>query len=89
MANIKSAIKRAKQAKANNVRNKAAKNGLSDARKKALAAIAAGKKDDAVKGFSEYTSKLDKAAKKGIIKKNNANRKKSRMAQAIAKIAAK
>lgn len=89
MANIKSAIKRERQAKANHARNKAAKNVLADTRKKALAAIASGKKDEAVKEYSEYSSKLDKAAKKGIIKKNNASRKKSRMALAIAKIAAK
>ncbi|MBP5510157.1 MAG: 30S ribosomal protein S20 [Kiritimatiellae bacterium] len=89
MANIKSAIKRAKQAKVRTERNKAAKHALADSRKVALAAIEAGNKEDALKGFSEYASKLDRAAKKGIIKKNTADRKKSRMAKAIAKIEAK
>lgn len=89
MANIKSAIKRAKQAKAHNERNKAAKHGLADSRKLALAAIEAGNREEAAKCFSDYSSKLDRAAKKGVIKKNTASRKKSRMAKAIAKIEAK
>lgn len=86
MANIKSAIKRAKQAKANNARNKAAKNVLADTRKKALADIASGKKEEAVKSLAAYASKLDRAANKGVIKKNQASRKKSRMAAAVAKM---
>jgi len=86
MANIKSAIKRAKQAEVNRQRNRAAKSRVLTARKKALAAIASGNKDEAVQAYSDYTSTLDKTAKKGIIAKNNASRKKSRMAASIAKM---
>ncbi len=89
MANIKSAIKRAKQAKVNQARNKAVKTVLHDTRKKVLADIASGDKEAASKSLSEYASKLARAAKKGVIKKNNASRKQSRMAKAIAKIPAK
>jgi small subunit ribosomal protein S20 len=87
MANIKSAIKRAKQAEANRTRNRAAKSNLLTARKKVLGAISSGNKEEAQKQYSSYSSALDKAAKKGVIKKNNASRKKSRMALGIAKLA--
>lgn len=87
MANIKSAIKRANQAKARNLRNRANKNLILAKRKDVIVAIAAGNKDDAAKAYRVYTSTLDRAVKKGVIAKNTANRKKSRMALAIAKLA--
>ena len=87
MANITSAIKRAKQSEVNRLRNRACKSSLLTARKKVLETITAGNKDEAQKSYSAYTSVLDKAAKKGIIKKNNASRKKSRVALSIAKMA--
>lgn len=86
MAHSKSALKRNRQSIAANLRNRSAKSALLTLRKKVLATIDAGKKEDAAKLFIEYTSLLDKTAKRGIIKKNNASRKKSRMALKIAKI---
>ena len=87
MANIKSAVKRAKQAEASRLRNRSVKSSVLTARKKVLSAIDAGNKDEAAKLFSEYTSTLDKAAKKGVIAKNNASRKKSRVATSLTKMA--
>lgn len=87
MANIKSAVKRAKQAEGNRIRNRACKSTVLTERKKVLEAITAGNKEEAQKLYSSYTSSLDKAAKKGVLKKNNASRKKSRMALGIAKMA--
>ncbi|HOE60373.1 MAG TPA: 30S ribosomal protein S20 [Kiritimatiellia bacterium] len=87
MANIKSAIKRAKQSEARNVRNRAVKSRVLTARKKVLAAISAGEKEAAQKLYSDYTSVLDKAAKKGVIPKNTASRKKSRVALSMQKMA--
>ena len=87
MANIKSAIKRAKQAKANNLRNRACKSKILSCRKAVLAAIAAANKDDAATAYRVYTSTLDRAVKKGVIAKNTASRKKSRVALAIQKMA--
>ena len=86
MANIKSAVKRAKQATVSHKRNKAGKSRVLTARKKVLAAIESGNKEEAATSYSAYTSVLDKTAKKGIIAKNNADRKKSRMAISIAKM---
>ena len=86
MAKNTSAIKRAKQSEVNRMRNKAEKSRVLTARKKVLAAIGTGNKEDATKAYSDYSSVLDKTAKKGIIAKNNASRKKSRMAASLAKM---
>jgi small subunit ribosomal protein S20 len=45
--------------------------------------IEAGKFDEAREAVRVATSALDKAAEKGIIHKNNASRRKSRLAQAL------
>jgi small subunit ribosomal protein S20 len=87
MANIKSAVKRAKQSEENRLSNKSVRSSVLTSRKKVLEAIASGNKEEATKLFSAYTSKLDKAAKKGVIPKNNANRKKSRVATSLSKLA--
>jgi small subunit ribosomal protein S20 len=44
-----------------------------------------GKKDDAIKALSEAYKAIDKAAKRGIIKKNTASRKKSRLSAKVNK----
>ena len=87
MANIKSAVKRAKQSEANRLRNRSCKSTVLTARKKVREAISTGNKEEAQKQYSSYTSVLDKAAKKGVIPRNNADRKKSRMALGITKMA--
>ena len=87
MANIKSAVKRARQSEGNRVRNRACRSTVLTARKKVLEAISTGNKDEAQKLYSSYSSVLDKAAKKGVIPKNNASRKKSRLALGITKMA--
>ncbi len=87
MANIKSAVKRAKQAEVSRKRNRSVKSSVLTARKKVLEAIASGNKDEATKLYRVYSSTLDKAAKKGVIAKNNASRKKSRVAVSLSKLA--
>ena len=44
------------------------------------------KKKDAERNLPKAFAALDKAAKRGVIKKGTANRKKSRLAKAIAKL---
>jgi small subunit ribosomal protein S20 len=87
MANIKSAVKRNKQADVRNARNRAVKSTVLSASKKVSAAIEGGNKDEAEKEFSSYTSQVDKACKKGVIAKNTSSRKKSRVSASIAKMA--
>jgi len=48
--------------------------------------IKAKNKDQATKILPEIYKAIDKAAKRGIIKKNTANRKKSRLTKAIERI---
>ncbi len=78
MPNIKSAKKRVLVNAANNERNKAFRSALRTAVKKADAAIDS-KAADAADTVKVAVKKLDQAAVKGIIHKNNAARKKSQL----------
>jgi small subunit ribosomal protein S20 len=80
MANIRSAEKQRRQAEKAKARNRAGKSRLRSTLKKAKSAIAEGKGDQSV--LSSSFSEIDKAAKKGIIKDNTADRYKSRLAKA-------
>ena len=84
MANIRSAEKQRRQAAKARIRNTAGKSRLKSALKKARAAVAEGKADLST-GFSE----IDKAAKRGIIKNNTADRYKSRLSASAKRVAAK
>ncbi len=53
--------------------------------KEALSLVAAKKQAEAQKLLPEIYKALDKAAKVGVIKKNNASRRKSRLTKAIEK----
>lgn len=86
MANIKSAKKRVLVAEANRQRNVAFKTSIKTAIKKALA-LGGGKDKDALNNAISYVYKLcDKAVSKGILHKNTAARKKSRLVLAIKKM---
>ena len=88
MANIKSAKKRVLVAQRNNERNTAFKTSIKTAVKKALAA-AKNNEEDALKSALSNVHKLcDKAVGKGILHKNTAARKKSRLTIAINKLLA-
>lgn len=76
MPNIKSAKKRVAVSLANYERNKAYRSALRTAIKKADAAVAANA-PDAAEAVKAAVVKIDQAAVKGIIHKNNAARKKS------------
>jgi len=79
MPNIESARKRARQALVRREHNRAEKSSVLSDRKALLDAIEAGNKAAAVELFATYSSEMDKAVKKGILKANNASRKKSRI----------
>jgi len=87
MANIRSAEKQRRQAEKANARNRAGKSRLRSALKKAKSTIAEGKGDQSTLNAS--FSEIDKAAKKGVIKNNTADRYKSRLARATKRAAAK
>ena len=77
MANIKSQIKRIKQNEKRHQRNKAVKSGLKTAVRKFREAADAGDKDQAIALGQDANKKLDKAASKGVIHKNQAANRKS------------
>lgn len=79
MANIKSAIKRNKQNEKRRVRNRVVRGKARTFVKKALAAIETGDGEVARQATLEAISALDKAAEKGVLHKNNAARRKSRL----------
>lgn len=84
MANIKSQIKRNKQNEKRHERNKSVKSGLKTAVRKFNEAAESGDKDNAVKLGQDAARKLDKAASKGIIHKNQAANRKSAIAKKAA-----
>mgnify|MGYP002514339613 CR=1 FL=1 len=76
MPNIKSAKKRVLIAEVNAARNRAVNSALKTSIKKANAAIDANA-PEAAEAVKVAVAKIDQAAVKGIIHKNNAARKKS------------
>lgn len=87
MANHKSAIKRNRQTVVRTERNRAEKSRMKTVRKKAIAAITSGDKAAATKAVSEFSSVVDKAAKRNLIHPNKAANLKSKTAKALATIA--
>ena len=85
MPNIKSAKKRVLVSKANYEHNKAYRSALRTAVKKADAAIEANSADMA-EVVTAAVKKIDQAAVKGIIHKNNAARKKSALVTRFNKV---
>ncbi len=83
MPNIKSAIKRVKVSEKKNLRNRMVKSAMKTSVKKFNTAVEAGTADAAL--LSATQGAVDKAASKGVIHKNAANRKKSRMAKRLNK----
>ena len=81
---IKSAIKRMKQTKTRTARRLPYKSRMKTMMKKVLGLAEAGKKDEAAKALPEAMKCVDMAAKRHIIHKKNADRKKSRMCRAVA-----
>ena len=78
MANIKSQIKRNKQNLVRHERNKAVRSELKTRTKAAVAAAEMGA-DDADERLRLAIKRIDKAAAKGVIHKNQAARRKSRL----------
>jgi len=83
VANHKSAEKRVRQTKIKTLRNKVRTTKARSAIKSIRAAIQTNDKDGAVKLLPLVQEKLAILAKTGVIKKNNAARKTSRLAKQI------
>ncbi|MDV6012063.1 30S ribosomal protein S20 [Haloechinothrix sp. LS1_15] len=83
MANIKSQIKRIRTNEEARQRNQAVKSSVKTAIRKFREAAAAGDKEKATELQRAAARKLDKAASKGVIHKNQAANKKSAMAKRL------
>ena len=83
MPNIKSAIKRVKTNETRRAHNASIKSDMRTAVKKVEAFVASNEMDSAKTAFTAASSKLDSAARKGIIHKNAAARQKSRLAKKV------
>lgn len=81
MANIKSQIKRNRQNEAARERNKSVRSALKTAVRRFTEAAEAGNTDEAKKLANEANRRLDKAASKGVIHKNQAANRKSAIAK--------
>jgi small subunit ribosomal protein S20 len=82
MANIKSQIKRNRQTVKRTERNKAVRSEVKTRTKNAVTAAAEGA-DNAVELARIAQKRIDSAASKGVIHKNAAARRKSRLAKKI------
>lgn len=83
---IKSAKKALRQNIRGKIRNLKRKNAMKILVKQTKKLVSAEKKQEAVKLLPELYKAIDKAAKRGIIKKNAAARKKSRLTKLIQKV---
>jgi small subunit ribosomal protein S20 len=86
MANTKSAKKAARQAARRTVINKSRRSRMRSAIRKVEEAIAAGDRSGASAAMAEAEPALIRAAQKGIVHRNSARRKVSRLSHQIAKL---
>ncbi len=84
MANIKSQIKRNKQNEKRRIRNRVYRGRARTYIKNARLEIEEGNADEARKATLMAISALDKATQKGVIHRNNAARRKSRLMKHLA-----
>ena len=88
MATHKSALKRHRQSLVRRERNRQVKGGIRKGTKRVYAAVEAGDMDMAQEWLQVTIKRLDKAAEKGVIHKNNAARRKSRLTRMVNRAAA-
>jgi len=86
LANHKSAIKRIRSSATKRMKNKVYTSRMRTELKKAKQLIASEDVEKAIEQTRLAISQLDKAAGKGIIHKNNAARKKSRLMKRLAEL---
>ena len=83
MAIHQSAIKRAKQNEVRNLRNKSNRTRVKGVTKQVRAAIAEGSSETAQAALATAIPIIDKAAQKGVIHRNTASRKISKLTRQV------
>ena len=89
MPNIDSAKKRARQSLKRTARNHARKNRVRSFTRKVEEALDAGDRDAALKALKAAEPELMRGASKGVLHKNTAQRKISRLTRRAAKLSSK
>jgi small subunit ribosomal protein S20 len=87
MPNIKSAKKRVRSSEKRRIGNMTVKTKVKTVRRKAREVLTSGAAEPSQQAVREYSSVLDKAVKRGVIKKNTAIRRKKRALAALRKLA--
>ncbi|AYE36120.1 30S ribosomal protein S20 [Borrelia turcica IST7] len=85
MGNNPSALKRVRQNLKRNLRNSSVKSELKTIEKRCIGMVRDGKREEALEFFKFVTKKLDTAARKRIIHRNKAARKKSNLSTLLLK----
>jgi small subunit ribosomal protein S20 len=88
VANHPSALKRHRQSEKRRVRNRTIKTRLRHLVREVRIAISARNADAAVKSLERASRALDKAVTKGVLHRNNAARKISRLSHAVTQLRA-
>ena len=83
MANIKSQIKRIRTNEKRRQRNLAVKSELTTLVRRTREAVKAGDKEAAIEALRIASRKLDKAVSKGVIHRNQAANRKSKLARRV------
>ena len=83
MANIKSQIKRIRTNEKRRQRNLAVKSELKTLVRRTREAVEAGDKEAAIEALRAASRKLDKAVSKGVIHRNQAANRKSKLARRV------
>ena len=86
MANIKSQIKRIRTNEKRHLRNQAVKSELKTLVRRTREAVEAGDQEKAVAALRVASRKLDVAVSKGVIHKNQAANRKSKLARRVASL---
>ena len=83
MANIKSQVKRIRTNEKRRQRNRAVKSELNTYVRKTRELVEAGDKEGAAQALAAASRKLDKAVSKGVIHRNQAANRKSKLARRV------
>lgn len=83
MANIKSQIKRNRQNEKRRLANRSVRSELKTRIRSVESAVASGDADSAREALQLAQKRIDQAAAKGVLKKNTAARRKSRLAKQV------
>jgi small subunit ribosomal protein S20 len=83
MANTRSALKRMRQSEKRRIRNIAVRTGVRTAVKTTRTALAGSQVEDARASLARAIQLLDKAVTKGVVHRNAAARKKSRLTRQL------